>query len=449
MNSPIEISNGQNTVKIYTGSINGRPYYQISFYRAGRRERRTFSDKQEAKREAKAILGQLASQAADVEEAITATDVESLVAARRALKGIDLPLHLAVEGFAEAVRKLGAPADPVVAVHEAVSFYLKHHPVGFRRSTLGEMMQAYIDSRKRIGLSKKRIGAVGSVFRMMAKRFSTAEYGLPSREKVVRWLEEIYHHPGTKNSYLKALKAFARWAVKEKREAFETISEIDLWKETMGEVEIYTPTELRCILGKSRKDVVPFVAIGAFAGLRSSEIMRLDWSEINLERGFILVRGMKTKTAARRLVPISETLTAWLKPYAKAEGAVIPMSENWVSGLLTKPGMPRKHNALRHSYISYRLAEINDAPKVAMECGNSPKMIFKHYRELVAPEDVKEWLAIMPDQPVTPEPVSEPLRIRKLRSRFNPNRQWFPSPHDRPILSRPVWKNFPAGALLF
>jgi len=114
MNSPIEVSNGQSTVKIYTDSIKGRAYYQISFYRAGRRERRTFSDKQEAKREAKAILGQLASQAADVEEAITAKDVESLVAAWAALKGIGLPLHLAVEGFAEAVSKLGAPADPVV-----------------------------------------------------------------------------------------------------------------------------------------------------------------------------------------------------------------------------------------------------------------------------------------------------------------------------------------------
>jgi integrase len=404
MNSPIEMSNGQSTVKIYTGSTRGRAYYQISFYRAGRRERRTFSDKQEAKREAKAILGQLASQAADVEEAITATDVESLVAARAALKGIDLPLHLVVEGFAEAVRKLGAPANPVVAVNEAVMFYLKHHPVGFKRSTLGEMMQAYIDSRKRIGISQKRIGAVGSIFRMMRKRFSPEEYGLPSREKVLEWLEDIQHHPVTKNSYLRVLKAFAKWAVKEKREALETITEIDLWKETMGEVQIYTPTELRCILANVRKDAV---AIGAFAGLRSSEIMRLDWSEVNLERNFILVRGMKTKTAARRLVPVSETLKAWLLPYAKTEGAVLPMTENRVDELLRKPGMPRKPNAFRHSYISYRLAQINDAPKVAMESGNSPKMIFRHYRELVAPEDVKVWLGILPNGGVTPEPAAE------------------------------------------
>lgn len=31
-----------------------------------------------------------------------------------------------------------------------------------------------------------------------------------------------------------------------------------------------------------------------------------------------------------------------------------------------------KKNALRHSFISYRVAETQDVPKVALEAGNSP-----------------------------------------------------------------------------
>jgi hypothetical protein len=34
--------------------------------------------------------------------------------------------------------------------------------------------------------------------------------------------------------------------------------------------------------------------------------------------------------------------------------------------------------------------------KVALEAGNSPQMIFQHYRELVRPKGAKEWFAIMP-----------------------------------------------------
>ena len=56
-----------------------------------------------------------------------------------------------------------------------------------------------------------------------------------------------------------------------------------------------------------------------------------------------------------------------------------------------------KHNALRHSFISYRVADTSDVPKVALESGNSPAMIFAHYRELVTPADAKSWFAIVPE----------------------------------------------------
>ena len=61
-----------------------------------------------------------------------------------------------------------------------------------------------------------------------------------------------------------------------------------------------------------------------------------------------------------------------------------------------KAGVKWKKNALRHSYISYRLALMPDTARVALECGNSPNIIFKHYRELVAPEQAQEWFNILP-----------------------------------------------------
>ena len=57
-----------------------------------------------------------------------------------------------------------------------------------------------------------------------------------------------------------------------------------------------------------------------------------------------------------------------------------------------------KRNALRHSYISYRVAEKQDVAKVSLEAGNSPQMIFQHYRELVQPKEAKAWFAIGPKE---------------------------------------------------
>jgi len=158
--NPLEISNGRHSVKIYKVQSRGRPFFQLSFYRAGRRERRTFADKGKAKLEAKAILCQLAVNVDAATEAVSTTDIESLVAARAALGGIGVPLHLAVEGFAGAVRRLCGQDgnamgtvkldDPVAAVHRAVGYYVKHHPVGAKRVALEELVKLYKASRKRV-----------------------------------------------------------------------------------------------------------------------------------------------------------------------------------------------------------------------------------------------------------------------------------------------------------
>ena len=42
------------------------------------------------------------------------------------------------------------------------------------------------------------------------------------------------------------------------------------------------------------------------------------------------------------------------------------------------------------------MAEIEDVAKVALEAGNSPQMIFQHYRELVQPKEAKTWFGIGP-----------------------------------------------------
>lgn len=91
---------------------------------------------------------------------------------------------------------------------------------------------------------------------------------------------------------------------------------------TEKEVVIFSPEEASKILNAAGRHLAtPFIAIGCFEGLRSEEIKRLDWKNVNFERGFIEVRADICKTKARRLVPISDNLRAWLKPFAMPSGA--------------------------------------------------------------------------------------------------------------------------------
>ncbi len=124
------------------------------------------------------------------------------------------------------------------------------------------------------------------------------------------------------------------------------------------------------------KGVKLYIAIAAFAGLRRAEIYRLEWKEVNLIRGYITVAVDKAKTQARRLVPIAPNLRGWLEAVPVKEGLVVDYDPGYVSSVFRAAGIKEKRNALRHSYISYRVADIQDVNKVALEAGNSPEVIF-------------------------------------------------------------------------
>ena len=118
----------------------------------------------------------------------------------------------------------------------------------------------------------------------------------------------------------------------------------------------------------------------------------------------------KAKTASRRVVPILDNLAAWLAPYARQTGRIwgqssFPLHTAWRAAAAAA-SVPWKPNALRHSFASYRLAQTQNAAQVSLEMGNSPQMVFRHYRELVKPADAERWFAVKPETPANVLPLA-------------------------------------------
>src|SRR5262249_39216252 len=166
-------------------------------------------------------------------------------------------------------------------------------------------------------------------------------------------------------------------------------------------VEIFTPSDLAALLKHTSPQVAPCITLSAFAGLRAEEILRLEWADVERRPGFVEVAAHKAKTATRRIVPITNNLARWLSIVPRNDERVWPHSKAWYFEALrnaaAQSGIKWKQNALRHSFISYRLAELQDVNRVALEAGNSPQIIFRHYRELVTPEQARTWFSIAPE----------------------------------------------------
>ena len=233
--------------------------------------------------------------------------------------------------------------------------------------------------------------------------------------------------PTTKNSLRRCLVTMFGFA---KRQGYlhpdkQTAAELsESFKQPDTEIEIFTPEEMEKLLLSAHARLLPLVAIGAFAGIRSAEVCRLRWEAIKWDRGHIELAGRNTKTRSRRLVPLSENLKAWLAPWRHESGPIIMMKN--VSGALTNLGAKAgieggwRKNALRHSYVSYRVAETGDVARTALEAGNSPEMVFRHYREVVDEEAARKWFSMIPPDGWEPKQLPWPIRerIRKaLRER--------------------------------
>ena len=167
--------------------------------------------------------------------------------------------------------------------------------------------------------------------------------------------------------------------------------------------EIFTPEQFEQLLRAAPARLIPLLAISGFSGLRAAELSRLDWSAVNIKRRIIELRATQAKTAARRILPISDNLAAWLTPFV-GKGLVISTMEirGEATALAKKLGIGWPQNVLRHSYISYRVALTGDVPRTALEAGNSPAIIFRHYREVVDEDAANAWFGIMPPAELPP-----------------------------------------------
>ncbi|MCX8156249.1 MAG: tyrosine-type recombinase/integrase, partial [Verrucomicrobiae bacterium] len=404
---PKEVSLGSVTVKIYRTTIQGAVIYQVADYSTGKRRLRSFADETEAVEAAARLARQLA--AGDVQAAaLAAADAAAYGRAVELLRPSGVPLEVAAATFADAVKALGGNR-----VMEAVRFYLRHRPDRMAPVPVAQAVHEYITTKAEKGRSPRHVADLRSRLGRFAGAFKvdTSSVTAPMLQ---RWLDALPVREQTRKNYRTVLHGF--FAYCERRgyiaKGSNPAAETERPQVKPAETQIFRPGELARLLQHAPAAFVPALALGAFAGLRTAEILRLDWQDVDLGRGVIKVAAGKAKTGSRRVVPVLPALAAWLAPHARPSGPIWPGTGDqfYDAQVATAKaaGVKWKPNALRHSFISYRLADVQNVAQVALEAGNSAAVIFKHYHELVEAREAKAYFALRPEAPanIVPAPLT-------------------------------------------
>ena len=381
---PLAVKVGSAVVKIYRGEVkhNRKKYdlFTLAYYQNGKRQRRTFGDFDDAKKAANEIATKISHGRVNVKE-LTGADRESYIAALNLLRPLGVPLHSAIEEYVAARAR-------------------ERKPTAAKR--VEELVDELLATKKRDGLSLRYIQSLRSHLHRFASSFPTGIGSITSK-MIEEWLTGLSIGPRARNNIRMSIVTLFEYARRHgylPKHQHTEAEDVPRAKERGGEIGILRPKELAKLLTKADEEATLYLALGAFTGLRAAELIRLEWHDINFERGHITVGRDKAKTATRRLVPIQPNLMQWLVPYRGLTGRVF-VSEHATDRTIAcaKEHLKWPNNALRHSYATYRLAATQDAAKVALEMGNSPTMLFTNYRELTDEHDARAWFSVAPRHP--------------------------------------------------
>jgi site-specific recombinase XerD len=396
------------SVKIYLNVKGEKTYYRVVDYSSGKRRFIGCEDEKAARKEAKRIAALLAGNDAEGAQ-LNGQHRQLYLAMVNAIKplGID-PLAFIVDAVAAKQKWGNRPLT------KAVDESLAVEATGLTKKPVKEVVDLLVAARRADGRSEAYVRDLETRLKTFAGKFEVNLSDVTASQ-VNAFLRSLECGGRSKNNYRRAIATLFRFGEVEKFCLRGHLASKDLARATEAKaaVEIFTPDELKALLsaamhpptdaGMNRRyaqdqGMLPLLVLGAFAGLRTAEVERQLWSDIHLDANELVVTAEKGNTAQNRIVPISRNLKQWLTICKKTADTCCNYGRTAeaIGRLAERAGIRWKHNGLRHSYISYRVAETQDVPKVALEAGNSPEMIFRHYRKPLPPRAAPNWFAITP-----------------------------------------------------
>src|SRR5262245_20349192 len=391
---PVTVKKGHASVKIYKVRNRSKTNYCVSYIGATGRQRRNFANLDLAKREAANIAQNLAD--GDMEALkLTGEQKQIYVAAERAIAGTGLPLHSVAHEFARAFNILGG-----ANIVEAARYYKKHVDPDLPPVLVADAVEKFRKAKEAEGMSAMYLKDIRGLLGDFANDFqcplssiqpedlrqylNAKRVGLVSKENRRRLLVVLFNFAKAQG-WLRANEETAADA-------------LGTYKIKQRDVEIYTPAEISRLLNAAQPDFVPYLVLIAFGGVRREELHKgLLWEAINFDRGYIIVSAAVAKTGRKRKIVMTENLLQWLLPYRMKSGAIFNIDpRKRIAKVVKASGVKWKRNALRHSFGSYRMEQTKNEGQVALEMGNSPKVVKDHYFEIVDEREAREYWDIKP-----------------------------------------------------
>jgi integrase len=280
--------------------------------------------------------------------------------------------------------------------------YFQQHVLAYRDAPqVAEIVRRMVDDAERNDRRDRTVSELKSRLDLFTEAFPDRRLSEITVEEIEEWINDEDWSPRTRINYLTKISQLFNYALRHRWVDANIVDRIERPTVEDKEPGILTVDQAAALLQHAgRHSLLAYVATGLFAGLRSAELLRLQWSAINLGEKSIVVGAQIAKKRSRRVVEICPALEAFLTTADPGTGSLVQSAsfrENLdalrkAAGLAVWP-----HNGLRHSFASYHLAAFGDALRTATILGHKdPGVVHNHYKALVQRSEAMRFWGLRP-----------------------------------------------------
>ncbi|MFO7871319.1 MAG: hypothetical protein R6V03_07810 [Kiritimatiellia bacterium] len=298
---------------------------------------------------------------------------------------------------AKALRVLNNKAS----LEDAANFYIRHTAPAGGALTVKEMYEYYLQRKITAGLSESHLASLRTRVGKFAKDFGSHQLHDLTTFEIEHWLDSNGFKGANRNNYKNYLSGFFNYAVHSNHLLLNPVDGVlrSRTKSRKQPPRIFSVSEVNTILTTASEyepEMVPYFAIGIFAGLRPmAELRILDWKNINWNTKEIFVYS--TKTDEVRYVDLSDNLVSWLLPYRRNKGSIY-YSRKAFNKVIEKSDLEWGIDAMRHTFASFYLAQHNNVNATLLQMGHrGNQTLFAHYRSAVSKRNAEQFWSILPD----------------------------------------------------